>query len=62
MNQNKAKQIFEHWQKEQERIEKEAKANGIWKEFGFDSNNHLFKQLDFETKEKLKSLKLSDDE
>ena len=40
----KAKAIFEKWQKEKDRIEKEAKANGIWNYTGLDTNNYLFKE------------------
>ena len=56
---DKAKQIFEWWKSECERIEKEAKENGTWNEFGLDSNNHLFKAINNEAKEKLKNLKIN---
>ena len=51
---DKAKQIFEWWKSECERIEKEAKKNGTWNDWGLDSNNHLFKAINDEAKEKLK--------
>lgn len=51
----KAKAIFEKWQKEKDRIEKEAKANGTWNNTGLDTNNYLFKELDAKTKEELKN-------
>ena len=51
-----AKKIFEQWTKDREQIELEAKKNGTWQDVGLDSNNHLFKKLDAETKEKLKEL------
>lgn len=54
---DKAKEIFEWWKSECERIEKEAKENGTWNDYGLDSNNHLFKALNDEAKEKLKNLK-----
>lgn len=57
-----AKLILEWRNKEAERIKQEAKENGTWQEYGFDSNNHLFKELDTETKKKLKRLKSSIDE
>lgn len=57
---NNAKEIFKQWLTEKERIEREAKANGTWKDSGFDSNNHLFKDLDTKVKEKLKSLSQKD--
>ena len=53
----KAKQIHEYWLVEHERIEREAKANDTWQDSGFDANNHLFKELDAEVKEKLEQLK-----
>ena len=55
----KAKQIHEYWQAERERIEREAKANGTWQDAGLDANNHLFKEIDAEVKEKLEQLHLS---
>lgn len=57
-----AKLILEWRNKEAERIKQEAKENGTWQEYGFDSNNHLFKELDTETKKKLKHLKSLIDE
>lgn len=52
----KAKAIFEKWKKEKDRIEKEAKANGIWNYTGLDTNNYLFKELEAKTKEELREL------
>lgn len=52
-----AKKIYDNWQKERDRIENEAKQNGIWQNEGLDSNNHLFTELNNETKEKLQLLK-----
>ena len=52
-----AKKIFEQWQAKRNQIEQEAKENGTWVDSGFDSNNHLFKDIDDEAKEKLKALK-----
>ena len=57
---DKGKEIFEQWRMKREQIEREAKANGIWQEYGFDSNNHLFKDIDNETKEKLEDLKIGE--
>lgn len=37
-------------------IEEEAKKNGTWSEWGLDSNNHLFKKVDNEAKERIKAL------
>ena len=54
-----AKKIFEQWYAKRNQVEQEAKENGIWKDSGFDSNNHLFKDIDDEAKEKLKALKSS---
>ena len=51
-----ARKIFEEWQEKKRQIEKEAKKEGTWKNDGLDSNNHLFKKLDSETKEKLDKL------
>ena len=52
-----AKKIYDNWQTERDRIENEAKQNGIWQNEGLDSNNHLFTELNNETKEKLQLLK-----
>lgn len=54
---SQAKKIFDEWLKAKEEIEKQAKENGTWEVFGLDSNNHLFKDIDKEAKEKLKALK-----
>ena len=53
---DEGRKIFEWWSKEHDRIMREAKENGTWK-IGFDGNQHLFKALNEETKEKLKKLK-----
>ena len=52
----KAKEIFEDWQEKKKKVEKEAKENGTWQNEGLDSNNHLFKEIDAEAKEKLEKL------
>ena len=57
-----AKKIYDKWQKERDRIEREAKQNGIWQNKGLDSNNHLFTELNNETKEKLRLLETLIDE
>ena len=53
----KAKQVFEEWAKKKAEIAKKAKEDGTWNEYGLDSNNHLFKDIDKEAKERLKSIK-----
>ena len=53
---DEGRKIFEWWLKEHDRIMQEAKENGTWK-YGFDGNQHLFRTLNEETKEKLKKLK-----
>lgn len=53
---NEANKIFAQWQTKREQIEREAKENGTWQNSGLDSNNHLFKEIDAEVKEKLRSL------
>lgn len=57
-----AKKIYDKWCKDKEAIEKEAKENGTWETVGLDSNNHLFKAIDKEAKEKLKKLESMIDE
>ena len=52
-----AKKIYDKWCKDKQKIEKENKENGTWRTGGLDSNNHLFKELDNEVKEKLEMLK-----
>lgn len=52
----KARKIYEEWQKKREQIMTEAKENGTWENVGLDSNNHLFKSVDDEAKEKLEKL------
>lgn len=51
-----AKKIYEKWQKEREKIEKEAKEKGEWLTVGLDSNNYLFKEVDDKAKQELKKL------
>ena len=53
---DEGRKIFEWWKAEHDRIEREAKANGTWQTIGLDGNQHLFKALNEETKEKLKKL------
>lgn len=50
-----AKKIFEERNRKADEIMKKAKEDGTW-QMGLDSNNGLFKELDKETKEKLKVL------
>lgn len=57
-----AKKIYEKWRKEKDAIEKKAKEDGTWQSTGVDANNHLFKELDNEVKEKLKKLEEMIDE
>ena len=42
------------YDKEYERIKKEAQDRGEWVMIGFDSNQHLFKELRKELEEKLR--------
>lgn len=58
---NEAKKIFAEWRTKRDQIEREAKENGTWQNSGLDSNNHLFKDIDAEAKEKLKSLSQATD-
>ena len=58
----RAKEVFEQWQKDREQLEKEAKENGTWQDAGLDSNNHLFKAVDKEAKEKLEKISKMIDE
>ncbi len=51
-----AKNIYDKWLEEKEKIVIEAKKLGIWSDKGLDSNNQLFKKINKETKEKLKKL------
>ena len=57
-----AKLVFEKWRKQKDQIEKKARKNGSWKKIGLDSNNELFKYIDFEAKEKLNSIRSLIDE
>ena len=50
-----AEKIFREHNKKADEIIMNAKENGTW-QMGLDSNNHLFKQLDKETKAKLQKL------
>ena len=52
-----AKKIFEEWYKQKELIIENAKTNGTWIQYGLDSNNHLFKELNEEVRIKLENLK-----
>ena len=54
---DEGRKIFEWWMEKRDQIMREAKENGTWNDSGLDSNNHLFKSLDEEAKEKLKLLK-----
>lgn len=56
-----AEKIFHEANKKADEIMEEAKKNGTW-QMGLDSNNHLFKELDDETKKKLQLLKSMIDE
>ena len=51
-----AKPMLEKWRDQKDQIEKEAIKNGLWKDMGLDSNNKLFKDADFDAKEKLKNI------
>lgn len=66
MNRNEAneeaKKIHEQWLKDRNEIEKKAKEDGKWQYIGLDSNNHLFKKINEEAKEKLKALEAMIDE
>ena len=57
-----AKKIYDKWLKSKEEIEKKAKKEGTWRNIGLDANNHLFKEIDKEAKEKLKLLETMIDE
>lgn len=50
------RKIIKEYVRKSKAIIEEAEANGTWK-MGLDSNNGLFKDLDRETKEKIKLLK-----
>ena len=51
-----AKKIYDEWVLRKRQIEAEAKKNGTWSYAGLDSNNHLFKELNKETEQKLDAL------
>ena len=57
-----AKKIYDKWLKSKEEIEKKAKKEGTWRNIRLDANNHLFKEIDKEAKEKLKLLETMIDE
>ena len=57
-----AKKVFDWWREKRDQIEKEAKQNGTWKDFGLDTNRHLFIKLDAEAKEKLEYINKQIDE
>lgn len=52
-----AEKIFKEHNKKSDEIVKKAKENGEW-QMGLDSNNHLFDDLNKETREKLEKLRL----
>lgn len=56
-----AKKIFDKWSKARDEIEKKAKEDGIWKNFGLDSNNYLFKEVNEQAKAELEKLELQVD-
>lgn len=57
MDKTETKKAFDEWfDKEYERIKQEAKENGTWCYYGLDANQHLFKALYEEAKEKLNTL------
>ena len=53
---SEAKPMLEKWRDQKDQIEKEARKNGLWKDMGLDSNNKLYKDIDFDAKEKLKNI------
>lgn len=48
--------VFEKWPKRKDQIEKEARENGLWKDIALASNKEIFKDIDFNAKEKLKNI------
>ena len=56
------KKIYNDWAKKREEIEKRAKSDGSWNNYGLDTNRHLFKEVDKEAKNKLKKIKSMIDE
>lgn len=52
-----AKKIFEEWCKQKDLIIENSKASGTWMQYGLDSNNHLFKELNEEVRINLENLK-----
>lgn len=57
-----AKKIYDEWKKAKEEIERKAKEDGKWNDVGLDSNNHMFKKINEEAKEKIKLLEAMIDE
>ncbi len=57
-----AKKVYEKWLLRRKTIERKAKENGDWNEFGLDANTHLFSQIDKEAVEKLKQINADIDE
>ena len=53
----KALEVLEWWASEREKIVTEAKKQGIWQKYGLDSNEHLFKKIDAEAKEKFEKIR-----
>ena len=51
-----AKKVYDQWRKDREEIKKKAQESGTWSKYSLDSNNHLFKEVDNEAKEKIKKL------
>ena len=51
-----AKKVYDQWRKDREEIKKKAQESGTWSKYGLDSNNHLFKEVNDEAKEKIKKL------
>lgn len=50
------KLVFEKWRERKDQIEKEARENGLWKDIALASNKEIFKDIDFNAKEKLKNI------
>ncbi len=58
----KAKEVFDWYCNQCELIEAQAKKDGVWQTIGLDSNQHLFKPLMTEVKNKLAAINESIDE
>ena len=52
----KGREIFEEYRSKRKEIEQKAKEEGRWSKGGLDSNAHLFKELEEQTKRKLEKL------